>query len=86
MNKTTCQWSLNELLGTWASSRAPDVEVTGVNLDSRLLDAGDAYLAVAGATTHGLHYALQAVDAGAVAVLVADASDPKFFGHLYTNL
>ena len=46
--------------------------VTGVCLDSRLIQSGDVYLAVAGANTHGMRFAKSAVTAGAVAVLVSD--------------
>lgn len=45
------------------------VEVSGVCLDSRLLVAGDLYLAMAGATTHGLQFAQAALNNGAIAVV-----------------
>ncbi|HZP15404.1 MAG TPA: UDP-N-acetylmuramoyl-L-alanyl-D-glutamate--2,6-diaminopimelate ligase [Nocardioides sp.] len=47
----------------------PDTEVTGVCLDSRRVQPGDLYVALAGATSHGANYTEQAFAAGAVAVL-----------------
>jgi UDP-N-acetylmuramoyl-L-alanyl-D-glutamate--2,6-diaminopimelate ligase len=43
--------------------------VTGVTLDSRAVVAGDLYVALPGARTHGAEFASQAAAAGAVAVL-----------------
>ncbi|MFK8079219.1 MAG: UDP-N-acetylmuramoyl-L-alanyl-D-glutamate--2,6-diaminopimelate ligase [Granulosicoccus sp.] len=78
MSAVDYNWSLDALLSPWVSEGVPAIAVTGVNLDSRLVSAGDAYLAVGGATTHGMHYALNAVDAGAVAVLASDATFRQF--------
>lgn len=47
----------------------PDTEVTGVCLDSRRVQPGDLYVALAGATSHGANYTEHAFAAGAVAVL-----------------
>lgn len=47
----------------------PDTEVTGLNVDSRSVDAGDLFVAVAGAHSHGIDFWPQAKEAGAVAVL-----------------
>ncbi len=44
------------------------LEIHGLSLDSRLVQAGDLYLAVGGATTHGLRFAEDAIARGAVAV------------------
>lgn len=49
------------------------VELSGVCLDSRLLVAGDVYLAMAGASTHGLQFVDAAIEHGAVAVVTDDA-------------
>jgi UDP-N-acetylmuramoyl-L-alanyl-D-glutamate--2,6-diaminopimelate ligase len=48
----------------------PDVIVSGVSLDSRLLLAGDLYLAVEGGSTHGLAFVEQVIEKQAAAVLV----------------
>jgi UDP-N-acetylmuramoyl-L-alanyl-D-glutamate--2,6-diaminopimelate ligase len=45
------------------------VTLTGLTMSSRSVQAGDLYVAPAGATTHGARFAADAVGAGAVAVL-----------------
>ena len=45
------------------------VRVTGVAIDSRLVRAGDLYIALPGAGQHGASFTAQALRAGAVAVL-----------------
>lgn len=55
-----------------ASSSFPELEnimVTGVSIDSHQIEAGDLFVAVAGAKTHGATYAGNAKLNGAVAVL-----------------
>ena len=52
------------------------IEVTGVCLDSRRVQAGDLYAALPGAQTHGAAFVEQARDLGAAAVL----TDPAGFG------
>ncbi|WP_277343416.1 UDP-N-acetylmuramoyl-L-alanyl-D-glutamate--2,6-diaminopimelate ligase [Nocardioides sp. HDW12B] len=54
-------------------AHAADVVLTGVTMNSRLVQPGDLYVAAAGATTHGARFAAPAVEAGAVAVLTDDA-------------
>jgi len=49
------------------------VMVSGVCLDSRLLRAGDVYLAMGGGIAHGLQYIDSVLDKGACAVVVDDA-------------
>ncbi len=78
MTAVLCQWSLDTLLSPWASSTVPAIAVSGVNLDSRMVQPGDVYLAVGGATTHGMRFAQKAVDAGAVAVVCSTASAHQF--------
>ena len=72
MSAASDNWSLDTLLAPWTEQALPPVTLAGVSLDSRWVAAGDLYLAVAGATTHGMRFAKQAVDAGAVAVLTSD--------------
>lgn len=60
--------SLGTLLEGWAESPA-DLMVHGLSLDSRTVNEGDAFVAVAGAATHGARYADEAARRGAVAVL-----------------
>ncbi len=78
MNTSAYHWSLDELLAPWAGSDVPSIAVSGINLDSRLVVAGDVYLAVGGATTHGLRFAMSAIDAGAVAIVVSTMVDAQF--------
>lgn len=60
------------------------VAVSGVCLDSRLLVAGDVYLAMAGGSSHGLQFADAAIEKGAVAVLTDDAGVQEHQGVLST--
>ena len=66
---------LAELLGVGraASIGSEPGRLTGVTLDSRAVQPGDLYAALAGERTHGAAYAEQAVAAGAVAIL----TDPE---------
>ena len=52
---------------------APSVHLTGVSMSSRAVCAGDLYVGLPGAMTHGARYAAAAVGAGAVAVVTDDA-------------
>lgn len=56
----------------------PDVAVSGISLDSRLVEQGDVYLALAGSSTHGIYHAMNAVKAGAVAVLVSLSKQEEY--------
>ena len=58
---------LNQLLAGLA--RAPELEVTGVETDSRRVTAGDAFLAVKGIGSHGLQHVELALQRGASAVV-----------------
>lgn len=49
------------------------VDVSGVCLDSRLISAGDVYLAMSGASTHGMLFIDAALNSGACAVVVDSA-------------
>src|SRR5690606_29611682 len=67
----------------------PAPQVTGLTLDSREVRPGDAFVALAGARTHGIAHAAQALRRGASCVLFEpplpldalpsdfDASDPR---------
>ena len=60
--------NLNELLEGWVDDTA-DVRLTGIGLDNRNIERGEAFVAVKGHVGHGLDYARSAVVAGAVAVI-----------------
>lgn len=59
---------LNELLEGWVDDAA-EVKLSGIGLDNRSIEAGEAFVAVKGHVGHGLDYARSAVAAGAVAVI-----------------
>ncbi|ALE91776.1 UDP-N-acetylmuramoylalanyl-D-glutamate--2,6-diaminopimelate ligase [Arthrobacter alpinus] len=61
------------LSGATMAGAAVNHKVSGVSLDSRTIVAGDLYIALPGAHTHGARFAHAAVAAGAVAVLTDDA-------------
>ena len=60
--------TLTELLEGWVDG-VPDVQISGLSLDNRKINKGDAFVAVQGMVGHGLDYAVSAVAGGAVAVI-----------------
>lgn len=87
-------WSMADLLeglvsddavaASLANANLSSLEIRGLSLDSRLVQAGDLYLAVSGASTHGLCFAEDAIVQGAVAVafnpsVLDDTSDLSTF-------
>lgn len=66
---------LSELLNEFAVVDADhDIQITGLELDSRKIQQGDCFFAVEGISLHGIDYISDAVSNGAVAVLV-DSQD-----------
>lgn len=62
--------TLKQLLaGFVAHNYLPDLPVTGLTMDSRLVQPGNIFVALEGAKEHGLAYAHAAVNKGAMAVL-----------------
>jgi len=59
--------SLQELLPE--CSDLPELSLSGLRLDSRAVEPGEGFVALAGARTHGLLHAAEAVRRGAVVVL-----------------
>ncbi|MEW5788488.1 MAG: UDP-N-acetylmuramoyl-tripeptide--D-alanyl-D-alanine ligase [Pseudomonadota bacterium] len=59
-----------------ATATGPDVEFTRVETDTRKLTPGCLYVALKGANFDGHAFATQAIEQGAAAVMVADASPP----------
>jgi UDP-N-acetylmuramoyl-L-alanyl-D-glutamate--2,6-diaminopimelate ligase len=59
---------LHELLQGW-NGEVPAIALTGISLDNRNIEPGNAFVAVQGQAVHGLDYARSAVAAGAVAVI-----------------
>lgn len=66
----------NSATGTSAAART---SVTGLAIDSRLVQPGDLYIGLPGAVAHGAAFTAQAVAAGAVAVLT-DAQGAEIAG------
>ncbi|HET7300711.1 MAG TPA: UDP-N-acetylmuramoyl-L-alanyl-D-glutamate--2,6-diaminopimelate ligase [Oleiagrimonas sp.] len=64
----------NLLAGVAEPAAAGDIVVSGLNLDSRQVRPGDAFVALKGGTTHGIEFAPKAVEQGAV-VILAESSD-----------
>jgi len=66
----TCPLPLSALLPEIAGI-PPDLTITGLVQDSREVQPGNAFIAIAGAATHGLHFAADALKQGAATVLYA---------------
>lgn len=64
----SCPMSVRTLLEGWCET-VPDLTVTGIELDSRRVQSGHAFLAVAGSSTHGMKYVQQAIAKGASIVI-----------------
>ena len=60
---------LSELLKPWINTISNDCEISGLQNDSRLIHAGDLFIAYPGAEVDGRNFIAQAVKAGAHAVL-----------------
>ena len=57
-----------------------DVEITGVNIDSRRIEAGHLFVAIPGTVTDGHKFIPKAIELGATAVLcekLPEEQDPK---------
>lgn len=75
MSSAPIKQTLSGLLtGMVEISAQDDRHVNGLALDSRRVRSGDLFVALAGTREHGMKYALQAVDRGAVAVLYEPAA------------
>src|SRR5262249_56502360 len=62
---------LRELLGNAGALVEGDVEVTGIAIDSRRVQAGDVFFALAGHAGDGARHVAEAVSRGARAVVAA---------------
>lgn len=73
--------SLNHLLtGIVDVPSVFDVTIHGLTADSRKVQSGDAFVAIAGATSSADHYVADAIEAGAVAVLLdVDEAEPACY-------
>ena len=62
-----------------------ETEITGVNIDSRLVQAGHLFMAMRGTQTDGHVYIPVAIEKGAVAVLCEDVPEAKQEGITYID-
>ena len=67
---------LAELLGGVAGT-LPELRISGLTQDSRKVKPGDAFVALRGATQHGIAHARTALDAGAAVVLYEPPVAPE---------
>ena len=63
-----------------------ETEITGVNIDSRLVQAGHLFMAMRGTQTDGHAYIPAAIEKGAVAVLCEDVPEEKKEGITYIQV
>ena len=59
-----------EVIGT------ADINVTGVNIDSRSIEKGHLFIAIRGTQMDGHRFIPNAIESGAVAILCEDITDP----------
>ena len=64
----SCPMSLQTLLEGWCET-VPDRVISGIQLDSRRIESGQAFLAVSGLNTHGMAHAAEAEARGASVVI-----------------
>ncbi len=71
--------SLSDLLSGYGDlPQVPDVEVGGLQLDSRKVVAGDLFVALKGHHSHGLQHAAQAIDNGCTGIIYDPAGAELF--------
>jgi UDP-N-acetylmuramoyl-L-alanyl-D-glutamate--2,6-diaminopimelate ligase len=64
----SCPITVRTLLEGWCES-VPDVVISGLGLDSRYIEPGQAFVAVDGGRMHGMEFAAQAIARGAAIVI-----------------
>ncbi len=77
---------LNELLKTVKPTQIignADIEITGVNIDSRKIQKGHLFVAIKGTQVDGHAYITKAIEQGAVAILLETMPDEKAEGVCY---
>jgi UDP-N-acetylmuramoyl-L-alanyl-D-glutamate--2,6-diaminopimelate ligase len=57
-----------------------DIKITGINIDSRLVQPGDLFVAIPGVVSDGHDFVKDAAEKGAVAVMVTEGRSVKFAG------
>ena len=70
-----CYIPLSDLLqGFVDTDQLPQIDISGVTIDSRAVKSGDCFIALKGIMTDGAHYIQQSILDGAVAVLVDEST------------
>ncbi len=80
---------LNELLKKIEPVRVTgdlNIEITGVNIDSRLIEAGQLFMAMRGTQADGHHYISAAIQKGASAILCEDIPEELAQGVTYIQV
>ncbi|MBX3037898.1 MAG: UDP-N-acetylmuramoyl-L-alanyl-D-glutamate--2,6-diaminopimelate ligase [Anaerolineales bacterium] len=66
---TSLQKIFSEIPELFQSTNIPDIQITGISIDSRAVKPGDLFVAMQGGTVDGHNYIQKAIDNGAVAIL-----------------
>ena len=69
----------SDLLAIWCTGQVPDVDISGIQNDSRKIKPGDLFLAYPGAVADGRLHCKQAILAGAVAIAFDPDDLPESF-------
>ena len=80
---------LNELLNALQPVQVTGdsrIEITGVNIDSRLVEAGQLFMAMRGTQTDGHAYIPAAIQKGATAILCEDIPEEPVAGITYIQV
>ncbi len=80
---------LNELVHTIHPVQiigSPEVEITGVNIDSRQVAAGHLFMAMRGTQTDGHAYIPAAIEKGAIAILCEEVPEQPVAGVTYVQV
>lgn len=67
---TSLQKIFSELPESFHVKNIPDIQITGIAIDSRAVKPGDLFVAMQGGTLDGHNYIQKAIDNGAVAILI----------------
>lgn len=66
---TSLQKIFSEIPESFQTKNVPDIQITGIAIDSRAVKSGDLFVAMQGGTLDGHKYIQKAIDNGAVAIL-----------------
>jgi len=69
--------SVNDLLQGYARRQEHDAQISGLSLDSRKLKSNFAFVALKGTNTHGLSFAVDALEKGANSIIYEEEESPE---------